>query len=416
MAYKAVKVMMIPNNWQRTRLFQYAGTARFAYNWALNKEMESLESGKGFISERDLRKEFTQLKKEEKYAWLNNVSNDVPKQAIKDLVAAYIRYFNLRKKSNYIPYTKKQIEHAKRIGKELTEYDKKHHPKFKCKKNISDCGFYNDTEKLVVTENKVRISALFKNGKRKRQEIKSMIKLAEKGRIPTDCKYKNPRITYDGLNWWISVVIEVEKTNLQYKAERKGIGLDLGVKDLAILSDRKKYSNINKTRKIIQSEKRKRRLKRSISRKYEKNKKGESYQKTKNIEKSEKKLLRIEKRLTNIRHEYREQVVEDIINRKPEFICIEDLNIKGMMKNKHLSKAIQNQGLGELVQIIEYKTEKYNIPLVVADRWFCSSKRCNCCGNNKDNLKLSDRIYRCDECGYIDDRDINAAKNLYLVT
>ena len=411
MTYKAIKVMLKPNNWQTTRLFQYAGVARFAYNWALSKEIESLKNGKGLISDSDLRKEFTKLKKQSKYAWLNTVSNDVPKQAIKDLVTAYLTYFKERKKPNYRPYTEKQIEHSKLTGKLLTEYDKRGHPKYKSKRNSQNYGFYNDTEKLVATEDTIRISALLKYGRKDRQAIKSSIKLAEKNRIPTDCKYYNPRITYDGLNWWISVGIEVKNTDLKYASETEGIGCDLGIKSMVVLSDGIDYKNINKSKQIKQLEKRKRRLQRSISRKYNTNKKGENYQKTFNIKKSEKKLLKLNKRLTNIRQSYRDSIVEDMISRKPKFICIEDLNVSGMKKNKHLSKAIQDNGLREFRRIIEYKTIKHNIPLVIADRWFPSSKLCNECGCIKADLMLKDRTYLC-SCGYKEDRDVNAAKNL----
>lgn len=406
-----MRVMLQPNNWQTTRLFQYAGVARFAYNWALSREMESLKNGNGFISDGDLRKEFTQLKKQPEYNWLNEISNDVPKQAIKDLVQAYLRYFKLKKKSNYKPYTKKQIEHSKRTNKPLTEYDKQGHPKYKKKRDVSKYSFYNDAIKTIVTENHIRLSALEKHGKRKRQNIKNSIKLAERGRIPLNVKYYNPRISFDGLNWWLSVSVEVPENTTVYKAQTEGIGIDLGVKDLAILSDNTKYKNINKTSKVKKLEKRKRRLQRSVSRKYSKNKKGVRYQKTLNIKKAEKKLLKLNKRLTNIRYSYRDNIVEDIINRKPKFICIEDLNVSGMMKNKHLSKAIQDNGLREFRQILEYKTSKHCIPLIIADKWFPSSKLCNNCGCVKSNLKLSVRTYTC-SCGYVEDRDINAAKNL----
>ena len=413
MSLRAIKVMLLPNNFQETRLFQYSGVSRFAYNWALEKEMESLKNGKGFISDSDLRKEFTLLKRQKEYAWLNNVSNDVPKQAIKDLISAYLRYFKLRKQKGYKPYSKKQIEHAKRIGKTLTEYDKKYHPKFKSKKDKQDYSFYNDTGKLEVKERAVRISALLKYGRKERQAKKSFIKLAERNRIPIDSKYKNPRITYDGIHWWISVAVEIERTNLKLSTTKsKGVGIDMGVKDLAIVSDKTKYANINKTEVVRKLEKRKRRLQRQVSRKYSLNKKGESYQKTRNIEKLEKKLLKLDQRLANIRHNYRLQVVNKIVNQNPKFICIEDLNISGMMKNKHLAKAIQNQGLSEMRRIITHKSNDNDIPLIIADRYFASSKICNCCGQVKKNLKLSDRTYRCDYCGYTEDRDINASDNL----
>ena len=207
----------------------------------------------------------------------------------------------------------------------------------------------------------------------------NIYKLAEKLRIPTDCKYNNPRITYDGIHWWITVVVEIEKTNLSINTTKtKGIGIDMGVKDLAIDSNGIKYANINKTQTVRKLEKKKRRLQRQISRKYGMNKKGERYQKTKNIEKSEKKLLKIEHRLNGIRNNYRQQTTTTIINSNPKFICIEDLNISGMMKNRHLSKAVQNQGLYDMRKLIEYKANDSNIPVIIADRWFPSSKTCNC--------------------------------------
>lgn len=191
----------------------------------------------------------------------------------------------------------------------------------------------------------------------------------------------------------------------------EGIGIDLGIKDLAICSDKHKYQNINKTQKIKKLEKRKRRLQRSVSRKYEKNKKGESYCKTSNIIKREKELLKLNHRLTNIRQNYLHQTTSEIIKREPSFICIEDLNVKGMMKNKHLSKAIQQQKLYEFRRQIEYKSAWNNIKVIIADRFFPSSKLCSCCGNIKKDLKLSDRIYKC-KCGNIIDRDYQASLNL----
>lgn len=402
--------MLVPNNWQRTRLFQYAGVARFAYNWALRREMGSLASGNGFISDSDLRKEFTVIRNSEDYKWLQSVSNDVPKQAIKDLVSAYIKYFKYKKKTGYRPYSKKQLEHARRVGKLLTEYDKQHHPKFKSKKNFNDYSFFNDNYKLVVTDMNVRLSALKKTGSRYRQDIKNSIKLAEVGMIPVNCKLFNPRISFDGLNWWISVSYEID--DLITTQTSTGIGIDIGIKETAILSDGSKFENINKSRKVQKLEKRKKRLQRRISRKYLINKKGESYQKTKNTRKSELRLLKLNRRLTNIRHNHIHQMISSIVKREPSFIVIEDLNVSGMMKNKHLSKAVQQQCFYEIRRQLTYKTVSNGIKLIVADRWYPSSKLCNCCGTIKKDLKLSDRIYRC-ECGYISDRDVNAARNLY---
>ena len=191
----------------------------------------------------------------------------------------------------------------------------------------------------------------------------------------------------------------------------EGIGIDLGIKDLSICSEGNTYKNINKSQKVKKLEKRKRRLQRSISRKYEKNKKGVSYCKTSNIIKSEKELLKLNHRLTNIRQNYLHQTTSEIVKREPSFICIEDLNVKGMMKNRHLSKSVQQQCFGEFRRQIEYKSAWNNIQVIIADRFFPSSKLCSCCGNIKKDLKLSDRIYKC-ECGNVIDRDYQASLNL----
>ena len=376
---KTIRVMLLPNNKQKTKLFQYANTARFAYNWALSREQENYKNGGKFISDGDLRKEFTQLKKTDEYSWLNSVSNNVTKQAIKDACDAYKKFFK--------GYSK--------------------FPKFKSKK-YSVPSFYQDNEKIKFTETHVKVEGFSYSRKKNRQKI-NWIRLAEHGRIPTNCKYLNPRIKYDGVNWWITVGIEYEDTN--EISLNEGIGIDLGIKDLAICSDGNIYKNINKTQKIKKLEKRKRRLQRSISRKYEKNKNGNSYRRTNNIIKSEKQLLKINHRLTNIRQNHLHQITTEIIKREPSFICIENLNVNGMMKNRHLAKAVQQQKFYEFRRQIEYKAKWNNIPVVIADRFFPSSKLCSCCGNIKKDLKLSDRIYKC-ECGNVIDRDYQAALNL----
>ena len=217
------------------------------------------------------------------------------------------------------------------------------------------------------------------------------------------------QITYDGLHWYVSVGIEIpDSTTIP---SNEGIGIDLGLKDLAICSDEHTYKNINKTHKVRKIEKRQRRLQRSVSRRYEKNKKGECYCKTRNLIKRQKELLKVTKRLTNLRRNHLHQTTSDIIKRKPSFICIEDLNVSGMMKNRHLSKAIQQQDFYELRRQLQYKAERNNISVIIADRFFPSSKLCSCCGNVKSDLKLSDRIYRC-TCGNTIDRDFQASLNL----
>lgn len=371
--------MLIPNNKQKSKLFQYADTARFAYNWALGREKENYENGGKFISDGALRKEFTQLKKIDEYSWLNEISNNVTKQAIKDACNAYKRFFK--------GYSK--------------------FPKFKSRKS-STPSFYQDSAKIQFSATHVKVEGFTASKKKNKQKL-NWIRLAEHSRVPVDCKYTNPRIKYDGLNWYITVGIEYEYSTIAPSNE--GIGIDLGIKDLAVCSDGNKYKSINKTQKVKKLEKQKRRLQRSISRSYEKNKKGESYCKTNNVIKKEKLLLKLNHRLTNIRHDYLHQITAEIVKREPSFIVLEDLNVSGMMKNKCLSKAVQQQGFYEFRRQIGYKSVWNNISVIIADRFFPSSKLCSCCGNIKTDLKLSDRVYKC-ECGNVIDRDFQAALNL----
>ena len=379
MIIKSIKVRLHPNKKQLTKLFQYAGCARFAYNWAIARERENYKQGNKFLSDNDLRKEFTQLKKRKDYEWLNHISNNVPKQAIKDACNTYKRFFKGQSK----------------------------YPKFKIKKH-SRLSFYQASDKIQFTDTHVKVEGFAVSKKRNKQRL-NWIKLCEKGRIPPNAKYLNPRFTYDGLYWYVSVGIELpDSTTIP---SNEGIGIDLGIKDLAVCSDGYTYKNINKTHKVRKIEKRQRRLQRSVSRRYEKNKKGERYCKTRNLIKRQKELLKVTKRLTNIRRNHLHQTTSDIIKRKPSFICIEDLNVSGMMKNRHLSKAVQQQGFYELRRQLQYKAERNNISVIIADRFFPSSKLCSCCGNVKSDLKLSERIYRC-TCGNTIDRDFQASLNL----
>ena len=371
--------MLIPNNVQQTKMFQYAGAARFAFNWALAKEKENYEKGGKFIPETELRKEFTRLRNSDEYIWLQRISNDVTKQAIKDACTAYKNFF-----------------------KGIQRY-----PKFKSKKK-SIPKFYQDNVKIQFSDTHVKFVSFSSSRKANKQKL-NWVRLAEHERIPADVKYMNPRISFDGLNWWISVCIEFP--DCKEKLNDDGIGIDLGIKNLAICSDTNKYKNINKSQTVKKLEKRKRRLQRSVSRKYEQNKKKGEYCKTCNVIKNEKLLLKVNHRLTNIRKNYLNQTTSEIVNRKPRFICIEDLNVSGMMKNRHLSKAVQNQGFFEFRKQLEYKCNDRGIQLIIADRFYPSSKLCSCCGKIKKDLKLSDRTYRC-ECGNVIDRDFQASLNL----
>lgn len=374
--------MLIPNNKQKTKLFQCFGVSRFAYNWALGKQQENYKNGDKFISDNDLRKEFTQLKKTKEYEWLNQYSNNIPKQAIKDACDSYKRFFK--------GYSK--------------------FPKFKSKKK-SRPSFYVDNIKIQFTDTHVKLEKISNSTKKNKAKL-NWIRLAERGRVPTDynCKYSNPRVTFDGINFWISVGIEVEES--AEVPTNNGIGIDLGIKDLAICSDNNTYKNINKTKEVKRLKKKKRRLQRKVSRKYLINKKGVCYYKTSNIIKLENQLLKLNHRLTNIRRNYLHKTTSEIINRKPMFIALEDLNVTGMMKNKHLAKAIQEQSFYEFKKIISYKANWNNIKIIEVPRFYPSSKTCSECGSIKKDLKLSDREYICLECGCVIDRDYNASINL----
>ena len=235
--------------------------------------------------------------------------------------------------------------------------------------------FYQDNIKIQFRDTHVKFEGFSSSRKANKQKL-NWVKLAEHGRIPTDAKYRNPRVSFDGLNWWISVCVEFP--DCRDRSNHDGIGIDLGIKDLAICSDGNTYKNINKSQTVKKLEKCKRRLQRSISRKYEHNKKGGSYCKTNNIVKKEKLLLKVNHRLANIRKDYLNQTTSEIVNRKPRFICIEYLNVSGMIKNRHLSKAVQNQGFFEFRKQLEYKCNDRGIQLIVADRLYPSYKRCSC--------------------------------------
>lgn len=375
------KTRLEPNNKQAQKFKQFAGAARYAYNWALAKEKESYELGNGFIGENELRKIFTRHKKDAD--WLYGISSDVTKQAIRDAATAFSNFFKGR-----------------------AEF-----PQFKTKKN-SRLAFYQDVFKFKTTDTHIRLEKISDSKKENKQKI-NWIKVSEKGRIPTISKgYQNPRITFDGIHWYVSVGVEVSDKPVEPLND--GIGIDLGVKDLAICSDKHTYKNINKTDRIRRLEKQKRRKQREISRKYEKNRDGDKYVKTKNIVKAELALLKIYHKLTNIRKNYIHQVTNEIISRKPKFIVLEDLNVKGMIKNRRLAKAVQQQSLAEFARILEYKARQNNIEVIYADRFFPSSKTCSCCGAIKHDLKLKDRIFKCNSCGLVIDRDFNASLNLYL--
>jgi putative transposase len=363
----AKKIRLKPTKEQELQLWKSAGTARWTYNWTLNRQQENYKKGGKFLSNNDLRKEMTQLKQTDDFKWLSDVSNNIAKQAVKDACDAYQKFFK----------------------------GQSHFPKFKSRRR-SKASFYNDTSKLKVKRNLVLIEKV------------GWVKTSEQ--LPMNVKYTNPRISFDKKYWYISVGMEEEFE--QIERTDQVIGIDLGIKDLAVCSNAQTFKNINKTKEVRKTEKRLRRLQRKVSRKYEINKRGENqFVKTCNIIKVEKKIQRLHRRLTNIRENHIHQATHAIAKTKPCKVVMEDLNVSGMMKNRHLSKALANQKLSEFIRQMKYKCEKYGIEYIQVDRFYPSSKTCSSCGTIKKDLKLSDRTYTC-ECGLEMDRDLNASINL----
>ena len=376
---KSYKVRLEPNKQQEKQMFFQAGCARHVYNWTLafqkeRYEDENIPKKEKFIPSKGLSKYFTAYKKQEGNEWLKNCDSMVLVSAYTDACTAFKNFFREVKKGNAKSY-----------------------PRFKSK-NKTTPAFAPNYKAIKISENQVKLPKI------------GIVKLSRKNYIPIVNKYSNPRVTYDGLNWYISVGVEQE----DYKPELNPtvLGVDLGVKDLAIVSDGTVYKNINKTAEMKKLEKRLKRLQRQVSKKYDMNKDGKVYHKTNNIIKLEKQILKLQHRIRDIRNNYRHTMTHQLVEKKPQKIVIEDLNVKGMMKNKHLSDAIGKQGFFEIQRQLQYKTQEYGIELVMADRWYPSSKTCSRCGNVKQDLKLKDRVYICSKCGLEIDRDLNAAINL----
>ena len=349
-------------------MFKSIGCSRFAYNWGINRVQEYKEQGKKY-SMNEIRKEFTQLKKQENYKWLNEVSSKVTQESLRNLDKTFKQFFKT----------------------------KKGYPKFKSKKK-SKQSFY------------VRIDSLyFKNGFCNIEKI-GKVKYKIKHEIPKG-KYSNPYCVYNGKKWLICLGVELNENQIELNKDLK-IGIDLGIKDLAICSNGMVFKNINKTKRVKNLKNKLKHLQRNVSRKYEQNRQGNKYIKTNNIIKLEKQIALIYKRLADIRNNHIYQSINTILKERPYRIVMEDLNIKGMMKNKHLSKAISEQCFYKFISIMKYKCEWLEIEFVQVDRFYPSSKTCSCCGHVKHNLKLSDRTYICDECGLEIDRDYNASINL----
>ena len=366
---KSLKIRLYPTKEQEVLFRKFIGAERYIYNWGLSLNNELYKAEKKKYSANVLGKMLTQYKKE--CLWLNEISTATLKNSIRNLDAAYTNFYKKRAKL----------------------------PKFKSKKHCK-LSFYSRYDKLYFKDD---VANLEKIGKVK---YKSSYNVD----LTKISKFSNPYVSFNGRCWILTVGIELPIKEIELTNEV--IGIDLGIKDLAICSNNMIFKNINKTKVVKNLEKRLRRLQRKVSKKYDMNKEGRSYIKTSNIIKLEERIKKLHRKLKNIRQDYIHKSTTSIVKTKPCRVVMEDLNVKGMMKNKHLSKAIQQQNLYEFIRQMKYKCEWLGIEFVQVDRYYPSSKTCSCCGNIKRDLKLSERTYICQECGLVIDRDLNASINL----
>lgn len=373
---KSFKTEINPTEEQKAKIRKTIGTCRYIYNFYLAHNKELYDKGEKFMSGKSfsvwLNNEY--LPQNPDKLWIKEVSSKSVKHSIENGCIAFTRFF---KHQSAFPNFKKK-------GKsDVKMYFVKNNPK--------DCR---------CERHRINIPSL------------GWVRIKEKGYIPTTkdgYAIKSGHVSNKADRYYVSVLIETPNNKIANNSN-EGIGIDLGLKDLAIVSNGKTYKNINKSAKSRRLEKQLIREQRSLSRKYENLKKGESTQKT-NIQKQRLKVQKLHHRIDNIRTDYINKTIVEIVKTKPSYITIEDLNVKGMMKNRHLSKAIASQKFYEFRTKLQAKCNENGIELRVVDRWYPSSKTCHCCGAVKKDLKLSDRIFKCD-CGYTEDRDFNAALNL----
>lgn len=385
---RAIRIKLTPTPEQEVLFWKSAGTARWAYNFYLSEKERIYQeylangmSGQKDITGGEVRKYINNVLKKTTHRWLSEVGSNVMKQGVRDAEAAFQRYFQGLS------------------GK----------PCFKSRRR-SKISFYVNYESLK------RMQGGFHG------EKLGFVRTSQPlPKIAKNQRYSNPRISFDGKYWYLSIGYEAKDIS---KPELSGetIGIDLGVKDLAILSDGKVYSNINKTREVRRLKKKLRREQRKASRRilqniksYDKNRRPiwkRPLKECRNIERQNRKIRLLHRRINNIRTNYMHQTTTAIVKTKPSRIVMETLNVRGMMKNRYLSEAIAAQKLYEFKRQMQYKCEALGIELIEADRFYPSSKTCSHCGYIKRDLKLKDRIYRCPECGLVIDRDLNAAINL----
>ena len=373
---KSFKTEINPTEEQKVKIRKTIGACRYIYNFYLAHNKELHDNGEKFMSGKSfsvwLNNEY--LPKNPDKLWMKEVSSKSVKRSIENGCVAFTRFF---KHQSAFPNFKKK-------GKsDVKMYFVKNNPK--------DCRC-----------------------ERHRMNIPSLgwVRIKEKGYVPTTKDgyvIKSGHVSIKADRYYVSVLIEIQN-NKTADNSNEGIGIDLGLKDFAIVSNGKTYKNINKSAKLKKLEKQLIRKQRSLSRKYENLKKGESTQRA-NIQKQTLKVQKLHHKLDNIRTDYINKTIAEMVKTKPSYITIEDLNVSGMMKNKHLSKAVASQKFYEFRTKLQAKCKENGIELRVVDRWYPSSKTCHCCGAIRKDLKLSDRIFQCD-CGYIEDRDFNAALNL----
>ena len=373
---KSFKTEINPTEEQKARIRKTIGTCRYVYNFYLGHNKALHDNGEKFMTGKSfslwLNNEYIPDNPDK--TWIREVYSKAVKKSIEDGCAAFTRFF-----------------------KHQSDF-----PKFK-KKGKSDVKMYfvrNNPKDCQCERHRLKIPTL------------GWVRIKEKGYIPTTkdgYMIRSGTVSVKAGRFYVSVLVEIPDVNIDNNSN-EGIGIDLGLKDFAIISNGKTYRNINKSAGLKKLEKQLIREQRSLSRKYENLKKGESTQRA-NIQKQKLKVQKLHHKMDNIRTDYINKTIAEIVKTKPSYITIEDLNVKGMMKNRCLSKAVASQKFYEFRKRLKAKCDEKGIELRVADRFYPSSKTCHHCGSIRKNLKLSDRIYRC-ECGYVADRDLNAALNL----
>ena len=373
---KSFKTEINPTEEQKTKIRKTIGTCRFIYNFYLAHNKKLHEDGKKFMSSNKFRiwlnNEY--LPQHPEYSWIKEAYSKAVTQSVNNGQTAFTRFFN---HESAFPNFKKKGE------SDVKMYFVKNNPK--------DCH---------CERHRIKIPSL------------GWVRIKEKGYIPTTKDgyvIKSGSVSIKADRYYVSVLVEVSD-NKTINHFDEGIGIDLGLKDFAIVSNGRTYQNINKSAKLKKLERQLIRQQRCLSRKYENLKKGDATQRA-NIQKQKLKVQKLHHRIDNIRTDYINKTIAEMVKIKPSYITIEDLNVKGMMKNRHLSKAVASQKFYEFRAKLLTKCNKSGIELRVVDRWYPSSKTCHCCGSIKKDLKLSDRIFKC-RCGYIEDRDFNAALNL----